>query len=254
MKWSNNNIFNPPAIIVQAPDKKPVSATQQQTHIEFEDKLRNQLFYGVIKNRGKDGRTYNYVDNNGEYVSSFLSPYNYRILDNVEPHVKTLVGTLINKGYLTASSCQGHPEDDVLNRWVIIAFISEEERTNFIDIVNSFNLPVYWYFNFLDFQEEPKLPENRDGYTISVNMKDVTYKSIEDLRNSKYSKKDLTDFWNIMFSRNYNEYFPVQMCICSCPGDITLRKRIKTFLQWPFRDFYTRRLVTCLQNIKTYNW
>jgi hypothetical protein len=242
--------FDPPAIIAPAPIQKAV----QQQHLEYRDKLRHQLFHGTISQRGKDGRTYNYIDSNGEYVSSFLSPYNPQLLDNVEPLIRPLIAVLINKGYLTAGSCQGHPEDYKFDRWVTVAFISQEERKKFIDTVDSFGLPVYWYFNFLNFKESPKLLETRDGYTMSVNILDIVPGTVDAQQKIKYSRKDLTEYWNIMFSRNYSEYYAVKMCICSCPGDIGFYTKIKTCLQWPFRNYYTKKLVTKLQNLTTYEW
>jgi hypothetical protein len=242
--------FDPPAIIAPAPIQKAV----QQQHLEFCDKLRHQMFYGTISQRGKDGRTYNYIDSNGEYVSSFLSPYNAQLLDNVEPLIRPLIAVLINKGYLTAGSCQGHPEDYKFDRWVTVAFISQEERKKFIDTVDGFGLPVYWYFNFLNFKESPKSPETRDGYTMSVNILDVIPGTVDAQQKLKYSRKDLTEYWNIMFSRNYSEYHAVKMCICSCPGDISFYTKIKIGLQWPFRNYYTNKLVLKLQTLEKYEW
>jgi hypothetical protein len=244
------SLFDPPAIVAPAPAQRAV----QQQHLEYRDKLRHQMFHGTIRQRGKDGRTYNYIDCNGEYVSSFLSPYNSNILDNVEPLVRPLIAVLIKKGYLTAGSCQGHPDHHHFARWITLAFVSQEERTKFIDAVDGFGLPVYWYFNFLDFKESPKLPETRDGYTMSVNILDTMSNSVAAQRKLKYSRKDLTDYWNIMFSRNYSEYYAVKMCICSCPGDIGFYTKIKISLQWPFRNYYTKKLVTKLQNLTTYEW
>ena len=242
--------FDPPAIIAPAPIQKAV----QQQHLEYRDKLRHQLFYGTISQRGKDGRTYNYIDSNGEYVSSFLSPYNPQLLDNVEPLIRPLIAVLINKGYLTAGSYQGHPEDYKFDRWVTVAFISQEERKKFIDTVDSFGLPVYWYFNFLNFKESPKLLETRDGYTMSVNILDIVPGTVDAQQKLKYSRKDLTEYWNIMFSRNYSEYWAVKMCICSCLGDISFYNKIKIGLQWPFRNYYTNKLVLKLQILEKYEW
>ncbi len=212
------------------------------------------MFYGTISQRGKDGRTYNYIDSNGEYVSSFLSPYNAQLLDNVEPLIRPLIAVLINKGYLTAGSCQGHPEDYKFDRWVTVAFISQEERKKFIDTVDGFGLPVYWYFNFLNFKESTKSPETRDGYIMSVNILDVIPGTVDAQQKLKYSRKDLTEYWNIMFSRNYSEYHAVKMCICSCPGDISFYTKIKIGLQWPFRNYYTNKLVLKLQTLEKYEW
>jgi hypothetical protein len=246
------NIFDPPAIISEAPQYK--KQNKKNDSLSFKDKLKNHLFFGSIKYRGNDGRTYNYIDKNGEHVSSFLSPYNSKILDNVEPKIKNLVKILINKGYLTASSCQGHPYDDIHIRYITIAFINEEEKINFISKINSFKLPIYWYENFLNFKENPKKPENREGMTMAINMKDVNFTSIESLRESGYSKKDLIDFWNIMFSRNYDEYHAVSMFICSCPGDISWIERFKIKFQWPLRDYYTKKITKKFEKLDNYVW
>jgi hypothetical protein len=249
------HIFNPPAIVAIAPAFKEAQAIQQE-HIEFEDKLKRQLFFGSISKRGTDGRTYNYIDKDGEYVSSFLSPYNKNILDNVEPQIKDLISALLSKGYLTAGSCQGHTdgEEKSLTRWVMISFISLEERNKFIKNIDSFKLPVFWYFNFLNTIENPKIEETRDGVTLSINFKDSQYKSIDEARHSRYTNKDLADYWNIMFARKYTEYYPVMMCICSCPGDISFLEKIKTFMLWPFRNYYTTKLTAKIKSINNYEW
>jgi hypothetical protein len=251
-----SNIFNVPAIFSESEVKAPqLSLSIKRESINFEDKLKRHLFHGSIKHRGKDGRTYNFVDKNGEYVSSFLSPYNSKILDNIEPKVQNIVSTLIDKGYLTAASCQGHPEDNLNTRFVIIAFISDEERARFINTVDKFELPIYWYYNFLNFVELPKKPEVRDGYQISVSMhEDDIFDSIDQQRQAGYSQADLTRFWNIMFSRNYQAYYPVQMCICSMPGDVSLLTRVKTFFQWQLREYYTKKIEKSFQSLDSYNW
>jgi hypothetical protein len=249
------DLINPPAIIAASPE---ASTTQRkQENIAFKDKLRRQLFTGKINKRGEDGRTYNYIDKDGNYISSFLSPYNKEILENVEPKIKNLISALITKGYLTAGSCQGHPNDAVdktYTRWISIAFISDEERANFIKTVDSYKLPIFWYFNFLDYQEAPKLEEKRDGITMSVNMKDAVYKTVNEQKENKYTKQDLTDYWNIMFCRNYTEYYPVKLCICSCPGDVSVITKIKILLTWPFRDHVTKKLVKHFEALPQYYW
>lgn len=236
----------PPAIVAPAPSR----AEQKQQQIEFRDKLHQQLFHGEIKLRAADGRTYNRIDSDGEYVSSFLSPYNRKILDNVEPGVRSLVSALINRGYLTAASCQGH--SDQRTRFVMIAFGSELERQQFVKDVDSFKLPVYWYYNFVNAVDGAKLPETREGITLSINMRDRTYDTIANQRAQGYTLQDLTDFWNIMFARNYSNYWAVKMCICSQPGDCSRWTQFKTLLQWPLRNYWTRKLAAQLKTLPYY--
>jgi len=249
------HIFNPPAIVANAPALREASVVRPE-HIEFEDKLRRQMFFGSISKRGPDGRTYNYIDKSGEYVSNFLSPYNKNILDNVEPEIKNLISVLLNKGYLTAGSCQGHTvgKDKSLTRWVMISFVSDEERSQFIKQVNNLKLPVFWYFNFLNTDKRPKEQETRDGITLSINFKNHVNKSIDEARSAGYTDDELTAYWNIMFARKYAEYYPVMMCICSCPGDISVLEKIKTFMLWPFRNYYTTKLTDKIKSINNYEW
>ena len=249
------NIINPPAIIQKAPASKQIQALRHES-IQFEDKLKRHMFFGSISKREVDGRTYDYIDKNGEYISSFLSPYNANILDNVEPKIKNLISVLLNKGYLTAGSCQGHSigKDKDLNRWVMISFISDDERNKFINQVNAYNLPVYWYFNFLNTDKNPKQTEFRDGKTLSINFKDSTYNTLDEARMSGYTSDDLASYWNIMFGRKYTEYYPVMMCICSCPGDISFFEKIKILLYWPLRNYYTTKLTNKMKTIDNYEW
>lgn len=238
--------LNPPAVYAAAEQRQSARAES----IDFEQKLRRQLFQGENRLRGRDGRTYNYIDRHGEYVSSFLSPYNQKILDNVEPGVKALVARLINQGYLTASSCQGHR--DQRTRFVIVAFDSAESRSDFVNYIDSKRLPIYWYTNFVNSQDSPKQPEQREGMTLAVNMRDRVYATIEEQRAAGYTLQDLTNYWNIMFSRSYERYYPIQMCICSLPGDCSKWQQFKTLCQWPLRNYYTDRLVKSLDDLPHY--
>jgi len=251
-----SDLFNPPAIIrkYQAENSSASVELKQSAmvHQTTEDVLRHKLFYGSIKLRGTDGRTYDYYEKEtGEYISSYLSPYNKNILNNVEPGIVDVVEELLSKGYLTWGSCQGHPSDGMNRRWVGLAFISEEERAKFIKLVSSFNLPVYWYFNFLKFN---KRPEKREGMTIGINPNNRYKDRAEQLRGS-YTEEDLTEWWNLTFARNYKKYYPVMMFISSCQGDITFLSKLKILYQWPFRDLHTAKLASKLKNnLEVYQW
>jgi hypothetical protein len=249
-----NNVFNPPAIISAAPVQPAINSSVGIQEISFKDKLYKQFYQGEILLRGINGRTYNYIDDNGEYISSFLSPYNPKILDNVEPGVKSVIEVLLNKGYLTWGSCQGHPEDDMFCRWIGLAFISEEERNKFVNSIDKIKLPIYWYNNFLNFVDNPKKKEVRDGITLSINLLDKKYKNISEQRLIGYDNDDLTEYWNLQFSRSYQSYYPIMMCICSIPGDTTLWNRIKNAVQWPFRNYYTNQLAKKMQTLDHYYW
>jgi hypothetical protein len=230
-----NQLFDPPAIIRQ--HKQEASSKVRSAIYSNDEILGKALFTGTNKLKGKDGRTYNYKDENGEYVSSRVSPYSPYIEDNVEPGVFDLVMTLINKGYLTVDSCQGHPDRQF--RFVTIAFNTQSQREEFKNSLSKFK-PV------LRFQEKFK----GMGFTIIYDQKKFSGKTltVQDYNKITYTDEDLVKFLNIMFLRNYSEYHLLMIRIASEPElrDVGLFKYIciKSYylILYQFRDYITSKL------------
>ena len=76
-----------------------------------------------------NGRTYCFQDEDGNYVSTFVSQYSDIIEQNLEPRVKEGVLALHAKGYLTFTSCQGH--DDSKHRYIGVVFNNKEQKKEF---------------------------------------------------------------------------------------------------------------------------
>lgn len=77
----------------------------------------------------KDGRIY-FKDEQGNYLAVTVSPLHPRFETQIEPGVWPLVNALVQKGYLTVSSCEGHDGSDY---FVKLVFDTETSAQQFID-------------------------------------------------------------------------------------------------------------------------
>lgn len=155
-----------------------------------------------------DGRTYVFKDENGRYVSAFVSQYSDIIEKNLEPGVKDAVLSLHEKGYLTFTSCQGH--DDSKHRYIGIVFNTLEQKKHFIKEVNKLKCDIHWYDNIINSVERPSedTPWWCDGgITLHIDY-DHSHANVSQIerREHSYTDEDLTNFWNIQMCRNYQYY------------------------------------------------
>ena len=156
-----------------------------------------------------NGRTYCYKDEDGNYVSSFVSQYSDIIEQNLEPRVRDGVRALHEKGYLTFTSCQGH--DDSKHRYIGVVFNTKEQKKDFIKNIDNLHCDIHWYDNAINTVERPckEVPWWSDGgITLHIVYDDLLYhKAPQQRRRDKpYTDLDLTKFWNIQTNRNYNHY------------------------------------------------
>jgi hypothetical protein len=189
----------------------------------LEDSHRYAMFIAGNKfNIG--GRTYNFIDEHGEYISSFVSQYSKIIDKNLEPLIKQAVLSLHEKGYLTFTSCQGHQIGD--HRYIGIVFNTKEQKEKFINEVDNLKCNIYWYDNVINTVERPKqkIPFWASVITLHIVFDDFTFSnsSIVDRREKPYTDQHLTKFWNIQMCRNYDHY----ECIIMCFGYPMIEKNI----------------------------
>lgn len=203
---------------------------------------RFSLFNQPIRCRGTDGRTYDYIDENGKHVSHFISQFSPLINDNLEPEISLLVRVLHSKGYLTLGSCQGH--SDSKYRWITVVFPEAEQMKTFQAMIDSFELPITWYDNFLNFREAPKQQDG--GFQLAFTWDQFSEKerSLNKLRKQGYSEAELTKYLNIMYSRNHQKYHLVKMVICSKLGNLGLLEKLKWNLMYRKRNLVTEQLVS----------
>ena len=167
--------------------------------------------YAMFKKGNKynsNGRTWIFVDEHGEHVSSFVSQYSNIIDNNLERGVKDAVLALHNKGYLTFTSCQGH--SDTKYRYIGVVFSTTEQKTNFIKEVTELDCDVHWYDNSINTIERPatELPWWADGIRLHIVYDDNSFEksNIIDRRDKPYTDEELTKFWNIQMCRSYTHY------------------------------------------------
>jgi len=185
-----------------------------------------------------NGRTYCFKDEDGNYVSSFVSQYSDIIDNNLEPEIKDAVRGLHEKGYLTFTSCQGH--DDSKHRYIGVLFNTKEQKKEFISDVDNLKCDIHWYDNCINTVERPcdEVPWWSDGgITLHIVYDDSLYEGAPQQRRRQrpYTDLDLTKFWNIQTCRNYQHY----ECVVLSFGYPMLEKsRWKTLKKHFFYNHY----------------
>jgi hypothetical protein len=243
---SFNKLF-PPAIISEYKVEK--RNTVAKIDKSNEDLIIESLFQQTNKCKGEDGRTYQYIDEEGNYISARVSPYSHNIFDNLEPEIKELVLTLIDKGYLTCSSCQGHP--DRKYRFFTIAFNSYQQLTNFKETLQSFNLPIH-------FKEHDLSDPNCDFKVIYQQNKFANKKlSMKDYDKLSNNYNDIVKYFNMMFFRDYKEYYLLETRIASGSDARNMFEYIMyrpyLSLLYCFRNYYTKKLHNrIINNLREY--
>ena len=229
--------------------------TIQQQEISQAEQVRNQLFYQSNRRKGKDGRTYTYIDNKGEYISNYVSQYSNIIENNIEPKIRDLVLALHDRGYLTWGSCQGHKPDHK-RRWIGLAFNTGEAKASFTQQINDLNLPVYFYNNHLNTREQQRTEDKwfQDGLQSHIPWQQHNYKQLDNIRQATYSNDDITSFFNIMFQRNYKEYHSTILSIGYPIVRSTVLKTLKQnmFFDWKYLDKVTDMLTDKISNLSYY--
>ncbi len=181
-----------------------------------------------------DGRTYCFQDEDGNYVSTFVSQYSSIIKDNLEPGVKEAVLALHKKGYLTFTSCQGH--DDSKHRYIGVLFNTKQQKADFIKEMNDFDCDIYWYDNVINTVERPchEIPWwCNGGITLHIvwDNSEIWHKAPQQRRrNRPYTDQDLTKFWNVQTCRNYQHYEAIVFSFGYPMVDKSIWQRIHKYL------------------------
>ena len=114
-----------PSIIYNIPYTNPFYTEEKLTEEEF----YNKLFFQSHNWKHTNGRIHA-TKLNKKYVAVTISPYYKNFQSQIEEGVWPVVSTLVNKGYLPISSCEGH--GGPLPYYVTLAFGDEEILNNFI--------------------------------------------------------------------------------------------------------------------------
>ena len=137
-----------------------------------------------------DGRIYASAAGK-EYRVAEVSPYNPKFETQIEQGVWPIVNALVDKGYLTCASCEGHG-------WQVESYISLVTPTleSAIDLANQLKIAPW---------------------TTTVNTNRVIWDYTSALKTTKNTldrdelKTKVFPYYNRIFRRNYGEYFYVDM-------------------------------------------
>ena len=127
----------------------------------------------------------------GDYRVAEVSPYNPNFKTQIESGVWPLVEALINKGYLTCSSCEGHGRD--LQARVSLVLPTIESANTFKQQIN---LPPW----------RIRIKSKRRIYDFSSNFKTTT-----DILSQDELQTKVFPYYNKIFHRNYTEYHFIDM-------------------------------------------
>ena len=121
------------SIIYNIPYTKPFYSEKELSEEEF----YHHLFFTSHNWKHTDGRI-NATKSGENYVAVTISPYYKDFQSQIEEKVWPAVSTLVNKGYLPISSCQGHGGKSPY--YIMLAFGDKELLNNFILHLKSKNI------------------------------------------------------------------------------------------------------------------
>lgn len=121
-----------------------------------------------------------------------VSPFRPDFMSFIEPKMRPIITTLINKNYLPFACCEGHnPSSKV---FFTVAFSSRQDAQSFAMNFEKFNIQEVQEKTMLNYRTRP------DG-------------KIEGITEFKKTKDELVRFLNYEFMRNYDEYFLVEIIV-----------------------------------------
>ncbi|MCY9861287.1 hypothetical protein OTK49_02000 [Vibrio coralliirubri] len=211
------DVFSSPSVaqevVVEARSEHHIKRTQQLQYHEIGFKKHNKLF--------SDGRVYGGYDSEGRYYAVTVSPYFEDFGTQVEKGIQPLVFALKEKGFLTCSSCYGHP----LRAMTTVCFPSIDEREAFAKILLDSGIPTI-HVNYIDSLVNVGLEEDKNGdlkFTRTLEF-DSTVQAHIDME---------VESFNRLFFRSHERYYFLQIVLV---GDY------KWFLN-PFKYIQSSRYV-----------
>lgn len=202
-----------------------------------------RLVRTTVNTKHKDGRI-NSVGKDGKYASHSVSPYSKVFLENIEDRIQDLVLSLVKKGYLPISSCQGHSLDD--ERHVQLCFKSDKEIERFKnEILKAESLPSYLSFKVTKAEEflNTKADVTKDGVSIQRTKLNNT-------------NRQVSEYFQAMFWQYSDKWLILHMTIIDeVSGRLTVWNALK---RWYYKTFklesQTRQLTNHIRdNILDYD-
>lgn len=227
----HSNIFHPPTsfheYVVEAKQEvaQEQESTQELTIFDVAFRKHNKEF--------ADGRIFGGYDDEGRYYAVTVSPYFEQFESQIESGIRGVVNALKGKGYLTCSSCYGHPKRSM----VTICFPSEEARWDFSKILTEAKIPT------LDLTFKDTMVNV--GVSLDKRGRVSFSKSLEFDHSFESHRQMEVDTFNETFFRSYDEYFFLQITLVDDYHPyINPIKFIKTTKYLPLKDKLLSQLET----------
>lgn len=169
----------------------------------------------------------------GYATSISFSPYNSNIDDWAEPLIKPLVQTLLNKNYMTISSCQGHSIKD--DCYIYIAFGTENNSAK-----EAFKLQEQ-LFPLVQFGITSRIIRAED-YMEQTEDYSESFKNIPDLRRkgvfvrTKMSKEEAANCINNLFKRGYSRYYLLKIYLSKGSDRVSWWQACKNYFLYRKRN------------------
>jgi hypothetical protein len=180
-----------------------------------------------------DGRIY--ASKSGEpYWVVTVSPYHPNFKNQIEPGVWPIVEQLINKNYLTVSSCEGHGTDSKMT--VTLVFKDIDDAQKFIDTCS--HIPGWYY----DIEANRRSFYNKSNSGSNV----ISEKTTQDLtENCEVFRR-----YNILFFKKYKRYVYLDLVLYKFPEPRIQRFVYKYILRKPCKEFFVNKqlMINFLKN------
>jgi hypothetical protein len=234
-------------------EKVAIQENVELKQVQKKFKTTDELIYHVTHNTNnilhKDGRIYLKITAKGELFAQSISPFSKTFFENIEPKIKELIKALVNKRYLTYSSCEGH--DLSFRRYVGLAFMDEESREHLVEEIKKLKLPGLEY-HYKDSVANCPIEFNEKG--------NYTYKN-KIVPAQEINEQEVHAF-NIQFHRHYERYYFLELVILKAVPKFEGKLFSFNFLKWIIKniplifakkvlvEFYTKKITELIKSNK----
>jgi hypothetical protein len=187
-----------------------------QTDVSFDISIKENFSHTIYTfkdvKEAEDYFTYKVSEYSNFYGNKFsgdyaffrgrnLHPWGDSFLYNIEPKVKPLIKILIEKLYLTVTSCQSHSSGG--EAYIDLAFTNNISKQKFMDEVKE-KTKGWLFFQIREMPLDKYMDRNFGGYTTSKKITDPDYWC---------SEEDVVEMLNFMFNLNFSDWKIVRIAI-----------------------------------------
>jgi hypothetical protein len=209
------DIFPKSAIVHQVEQRQ-----QYRIAVDYDQEIRNY----APNFKHSNGKIY--ASKPGEpYWVVTVSPYHPNFKSQIEPGVWPIVEQLINKNYLTVSSCEGHGTDSKLT--VSLVFKDTNDAQKFVDMCS--HIPG-WFFKI---QSDCRSCYNKANSGSSVVSEKTNTKLTDNFEEFKR--------YNLLFFKNYKHYVYLDLDLYKFPVPRIQRFVYRYILRKPCKEFFINK-------------